>query len=70
MIILLRGEKHIAPLVVQFEGKCLMLEDIIILVALAILVLALIWLLSRMIGALRVQRSWVKGWVGWRSSMV
>ena len=41
-----------------------MLEDIVILVALAILVLALIWLLSRMIGALRVQRSWVKGWGG------
>jgi hypothetical protein len=41
-----------------------MLEDIVILVALAILVLALIWLLTRVVGALRMQRGWVKGWGG------
>lgn len=41
-----------------------MLEDIIVLVALAILLLVLIWLLGRMVSALRMQRAWVKGWGG------
>ena len=39
-----------------------MLEDIIVLVALAILLLALVWLLARMVNALRLQRAWVRGW--------
>ena len=39
-----------------------MLEDIIVLVSLGILLLALIWLLARMVSALRLQRAWVKGW--------
>jgi hypothetical protein len=39
-----------------------MLEDIIVLVALAILLLALIWLRARMMSAVRLQRAWVKGW--------
>ena len=41
-----------------------MLEDIIVLVSLAILLLALVWLLARMVSALRLQRLWVKGWGG------
>jgi hypothetical protein len=41
-----------------------MLEDIIVLVALAILLLVLVWLLARMVSALRLQHLWVKGWGG------
>lgn len=39
-----------------------MFEDIIVLVALAILLLALVWLLARMVNALRLQRAWMRGW--------
>ena len=39
-----------------------MLEDIIVLVALSILLLALVWLLVRMVNALRLQRAWLRGW--------
>ena len=39
-----------------------MLEDILILISLAILLLALIWLLARLVSAMRAQRLWMKGW--------
>ena len=39
-----------------------MLTDTIVLVALGVLLLALVWLLARMVSAVRLQRQWLKGW--------
>jgi hypothetical protein len=41
-----------------------MLADIIVLVALGILLLALVWLLARLVSAMRLLRRWLKGWGG------
>ena len=39
-----------------------MLRDIIVLVSLAVLLVALLWLLARLVSALRLQHLWVEGW--------
>jgi hypothetical protein len=54
----------IAPSGALKRGARFMLEDVTVLVSLAILLLALVWLLARMVSALRLQRAWVKGWGG------